>query len=343
MIIHPVLRRQLKRLNLNDDQVPKIKQWQAFLNSVERFYADADQSRYLNETSIQISSREMLEINQNLIKTIEELKKTQQQLIQSEKMATVGQLSAGVAHEINNPLTYAMNNLDTLHRRLMILLQLLKLYNELMTKSQNENANEATDEMNIFTKEKNIDNIIADFDPIINETKNGLLRIKEIVKNLEKFASTHKIEMTSIDVNLGLSQAIETVQSKSKHALSIVSHLENLPTISGISNELKLVFNNVLTNASQAITHDGVIDVRSSHTDSHIVITISDNGCGISADDLPKIFTPFFTTKPIGTAMGLGLAIAYGIVELHGGYIDAKSTLSLGTQVTISLPIKKSM
>lgn len=314
MIKHPQLIQQLQKLHLDVDQAPSVEQWLAFLKIVEQFYSDTEREPNLTPSP------------PNCINT--------------EKMAIISQFSAGIAHEINNPLAYSLNNLDTLHKRVMVLVQLINLYTELNNKLQAEHLQTITDEMNIFTKERNIESIISDFDPLISETKNGLLRIKEIVKNLVKFAAIKKGKFVPIDVNAFIKIAVDTIRDDLTNITNLKIDTLNEPTfILGIAEDLQSVIVNCLVNANQAIQSNGIVSVSTKISENRILISITDNGCGISAENLPKIFVPFFTTKPIGAAIGLGLSTAYGIIELHGGKIEAESKENEGSTFTITLPI----
>ncbi len=288
-ITHPVLLRQLKRSKIT-----------------------LDQGQYLNEISIKVSSREMLEKNKELLATINQLSEAQTYLLRAEKMATIGQLASGMAHEINTPLTYVLCNIDIIHKRFLSLL------------------NETTDA-----------SLSDDIETLIAETKEGLLRIKEIIVSLNKIASSNIEEKQMININACLQSAIESTRDELQDKCELVINLMEVPVIEGIAREIEIAFVNLLINAKQAIEKDGKITVISMTNDSHIQISIADNGSGIKADDMPKLFTPFFTTKPIGTGIGLGLSIAYGIIELHGGTITVESKENLGSTFTISLPINK--
>lgn len=329
---HAVLLRQLKRLKLSEDQIPTLAQWQGILEQIDDSYNDADESRYLNERSINISSREMTEKNQELLAIISKLRNVQQDLIQAEKMATIGQLSAGIAHEINNPLSYALSNIGVLQKRLPILLQLLDFY-------QNPNHNLPLPEI---INQINVPSILADLLPLVVETKEGLIRIKDIVENLNQFTRTRKETNILIDLNTILESAIKIMHNKLKYKCNLQVNLGELPKILGNPTELSVAFINLLMNAEQSIKDKGNIIITSKVSYSDILISITDNGCGIAPENLTKIFTPFFSTRPIGTGIGLGLSTAYGIIKLHNGTIKVESKEGVGSTFTIYLPINYS-
>ena len=340
MIIHPVLKRQLKRLNISEDQVPTIDQWNDLLNRIERTYFDSDQGQYLNELSINVSSREMAEQNQKLAEAIKQLHKTQDALIKSEKKAAIGQISAGVAHEINNPLTYVLGNIGILDKRSIILLQAIDFYKNLISQLPNKPLNEIESDIINFESKNKILKIISDLNPVAEEIKEGLYRIKQIIINLNNVANKKIEPLQEIDINECLKSAIKNISEKSAKQVGICSDFGNLPKILGVFTELELSFIILLSNAIQAISENGQITVSSIESNSYILIKITDNGCGISEENLAKLFLPFFTTQTATQSVGLGLATAYAIIDLHGGTIAVESKLDYGSTFTVSLPVK---
>lgn len=343
MIIHPVLQRQLKRLSISEDQPPSLDQWRELVKHVNQSYQDNDLGQYLNEQSIKVSSHEMSEKNKMLLETITQLKRAQYQVIQSEKMAVIGQLSAGIAHEINNPLSFVMSNINILHKRLSIIFQLIKLSQQLANTAHAQQRNELDNDCKkliSFSEQNQFPSIMADIEDIMHESKEGLNRIKAIVSSLSVFLNTDDNSTESVNINDCIKSAIEMVFNKLKYKITLHKKLADLPLIQGSSSQLTLVFINLLTNATDAITEQGEITVTTGVMDSNIVVTVMDTGCGIAPEDISKIFTPFFTTKAIGTGMGLGLATVYGIVQLYGGNITIESKVGLGSTFTVQIPIR---
>jgi signal transduction histidine kinase len=338
-INHPVLLRQLKRLKLSEDATPTLTQWHALLERINQNYQEADQGQYLNELSIRVSSREMLDKNQELQDIIKKLKVAQQQIIHTEKLASMNQLSAGIAHEINNPLSFALSNLTILGKRLAKFIQLVVLCKSLEV---NNTENQSAEIINLITKfiqENKIDQVIDDLVPLISETREGLQRIADITTNLSKIAEPNITYAEAVDVNACLKSAIKLIEYKYKKKASIKIHLEALPEFICDNKELKLVFINLLINAAEAIKDKGEIKVSSRVSHSHIEIAIADNGCGIPVENITKLFTPFFTTKGVGSWMGLGLSTAYDIVKSMHGTISVKSQSGVGSTFTVVLPI----
>jgi two-component system, NtrC family, sensor kinase len=340
IVTHPVLRRFLKRIKLSEDQVPTLEQWHAILQSIDKNNQDADQAQYLNELSINVSSREMAEKNKELTESITKLNKLQQQVIQSEKMATIGQLSGGIAHEINNPLSYALANISTLQKRLLIIKNLIDLIKQKLNVTGDHHLHDLVKELDAFIQEKKVLSITTDLDPLLNETNEGLLRIKNIVEAFSKFSNSNIGKMETVDVNNCINSAIAISNTEFNGKLELDLHLEALPSISGVYADLEVTFINLLANAKQAIVDNGKITISSTTKDADIIITFSDNGVGITQENIDKVFDPFFSTRPIGSGIGLGLTMAYGIIENHGGKIWVESKPNEGTSFIISLPIK---
>ncbi len=235
---------------------------------------------------------------------VETLRTTEQQLIQSEKLASVGQLAAGVAHEINNPLGTIL------------------LFSDIMRKElPSDDARR------------------DDLQMILNETT----RCKTIVSDLLNFARQNEVLAQTTDVNALLSQTIEEINIQPIfEKVQIIPRLEpTLPNIQADPAQLKEVFINIMTNAAEAMEEGGYLTITTAPTaDETIKIAFQDTGCGIPEENLSKIFTPFFTTKPIGKGTGLGLAIVYGIIKMHRGQIDVESEIGAGSTFTITLPVK---
>ncbi|MBI9038640.1 MAG: cache domain-containing protein [Bacteroidales bacterium] len=229
---------------------------------------------------------------------------TQQQLFQSEKLASIGRLSAGIAHEINNPLTGALT------------------FAHLLKQKKNNNEED-----------------INDLDVIIRETT----RVREIVKGLLDFARQTPFKKEFININDILNQVLKLIRNQKEFKSIVIEtkYLKNIPDFHGDKNQLQQVFLNTILNAGEAITKTGTIKISTSIDKNHIIISIKDTGCGIKKENQNKIFDPFYTTKAVGKGTGLGLSISYGIVQQHGGFLECKSEEGKGTTFNIFLPIKK--
>lgn len=230
---------------------------------------------------------------------------TQQQISQSEKLATVGRLSAGIAHEINNPLTGVLTFAHLLRE-----------------------------------KKNNSEEDIKDIDIIIRETT----RVREIVKGLLDFARQTPFKKEPVSINMILRQIVELLKTQKDFRNIIVEeNYSNLnPGFEGDKNQLQQVFLNLIFNAGEAVSNTGTIEISTVEEAGNIVVSIKDNGCGIKKENLDKIFDPFYTTKPVGKGTGLGLSISYGIVQQHGGVIKCKSEEGKGTTFNVFLPVNPS-
>ncbi|MCB9493819.1 MAG: response regulator [Desulfobacteraceae bacterium] len=264
------------------------------------------------------------------------------QLLHSEKMAAVGQLSAGIAHEINNPTGFVKSNLETLQGYLKDLIaaeQKLELLLELNSKGEVPVV-ENIDEIKNFLKEIDINFLIEDIPDLLNDCIEGTNRISKIVTDMKNFAHPGSDTAKLADINNCIDSTLNVIWNDIKYKASVIKNYGQIPSIYCFPQKLNQVFMNIVLNASQAIEEKGVISIKTYLKNSHIIIEITDNGQGIPPENLPKIFDPFFTTKPIGKGTGLGLNVAYNIIKMHNGTINAKSKLGKGTLFLISLPIK---
>ena len=282
--------------------------------------------------------------NRQLENKIEELNQTRSQLIQSEKLASIGQLAAGIAHEINNPLGFIHSNLDVLSGYIDGIKQMMeanqKLIDEVKTANVNNKITQQLDALEQLNIELDIPYIISDMPELISEALNGTSRVKEIVADLKDYSHMRQQAMEREDLNHLIEQAINISSNETKYNISIIKNFKPIPKVECWRGKLTQVILNLLLNASQATEKNGQITISTDSDEQHVYITFADNGSGISQEDLSKIFDPFFTTKEIGTGTGLGLHICHSIITSHGGTITATSELGEGTQFDIKLPIE---
>lgn len=290
--------------------------------------ASAGEPCVLNAFVRDISNRHMLE----------------SQLIQSEKLASLGQLAAGVAHEINNPIGFVKSNVGTLCEYVGIFTRLLSLYEEL---SQAIHENDKPQQERLFTqiqtirKEEDLADILEDVNELLTESTEGLVRVTEIVQNLKSFARLDEASVKEANINDGITATLKVVWNELKYKSEIVTDLGDIPDIRCSPGQLNQVFMNLLVNAAQAIPERGTISIKTEASNSEIIISISDTGVGIAEQELSQIFTPFYTTKPVGQGTGLGLSIIYGIIQKHNGTISVESEIGIGTTFTIRLPLER--
>lgn len=274
-----------------------------------------------------------------------QLKLAQTQLLQSEKMASIGQLAAGVAHEINNPIGYVRSNLSTLQTYANGLLELVSSFDEFC---ESLPIAQQTQRSQIEGLKKKIDfsYLKEDLPQLLTESRDGIERVKKIVldlRDLSHAGQTENDEWTVTDIHRGIESVLNIVASEMKYKAEVKLNLGAIPPIECMASQLNQVFLNLLINATQAIVERGTIEISTYRQADEICITITDSGQGISAADLPRIFDPFFTTKPVGKGTGLGLSLSYGIIKKHKGRIEVDSKIGVGTSFRIFLPVHRDL
>ncbi|WP_323134596.1 ATP-binding protein [Aromatoleum toluclasticum] len=274
--------------------------------------------------------------NDSLRQTLEELRATQAQLVQSEKMASLGQLAAGVAHEINNPVGFVKSNIRTLRSYGEDLLMLLDRYEEACATVA---TGPAVQQLADLRAQMDIEFMRGDLMQLLDESQEGLVRIAKIVADLKDFSHVDRQELEPADLNVLIDKVINVAWNELKYKAEVIRDYGALPSLYCYPGRLGQVFLNLLVNAAQAIATRGSIGVRTGVEGGEVVVRVSDTGTGIAPEIVGRIFDPFFTTKPVGKGTGLGLHIVYKIVETHNGRIDVDSTPGRGTTFTIRLPI----
>ena len=288
----------------------------------------------------------LLDHNVKLGEAYAKLQASQAQLIHAEKMASLGQMVAGVAHEVNTPLGYVRNNVELAQDAFAQVLAIADAGAALAATITRQPADEAAIERCRATLSELHQGFQANFPAeeladLFDDTLFGVDQIAEIVANLKDFSRVDRAAVDAVDINRCLDSALLIARNALKYKAEVVKAYQPLPAIACAPSQINQVFLNLLTNAAQAIEDTGRIVVRTAATDRHVHVIIQDSGRGIAAEHLPKIFDPFFTTKPVGQGTGLGLAISHKIVQDHGGAIRVKSQPGLGTAFCISLPIRK--
>lgn len=266
-----------------------------------------------------------------LLKKVEE---AQQQLLQSEKMAAIGQLAAGVAHEINNPIGFVNSNLGTLKTYIEHLMQLVDAY-EAVAKGGDPAL------LEVAKRKADLDFLREDLPSLVHESHEGLGRVTRIVQDLKDFSHVDQAELQEADLNAGLESTLNVVWNELKYKADVVRELQDIPFVLCVPAQINQVFMNLLVNAAQAIETRGRITVRSGQQDGFVWFEIEDTGKGMSDEVKRRIFEPFYTTKPVGKGTGLGLSISYDIVvKKHGGFLDVRSQPGVGTTFRLGLPIR---
>lgn len=300
-------------------------------------YERERQIRKESEQLLEDRSRELYLSMQTLEQALADLKNSQNQLVQTEKMASLGVLAAGVAHEINNPIGYISSNFNSLKTGLQ---DIQAFINETQKMIEKDTSIESVrDDWQALLKKYDLKYTLEDFVDLSNETAEGLNRVKQIVADLRAFTREDKAEKTVVDINDTLRGSINILENQTKYHANVITKLSEIPTIMGYAGKLSQVFTNLISNANQAVDDNGTIHVFTEKTADGIKISVQDNGHGITEDNMKNLFTPFFTTKPVGVGTGLGLSISHGIVEEHGGKILVSSEVGIGTIFTVLIPL----
>lgn len=266
---------------------------------------------------------------------LENLKHTQSQLVQSEKMASLGQLVAGIAHEINNPVNFINAGVDSLSANLNDIRQVMNVYHQITP----GNVTEKLGQIEELKANIDYDTAVKELMTLIDSIKNGTSRTTEIIRGLRIFSRLDEDILKSADIHEGIDSTLVLLHNRYKNRIQIVRNYGKLPLIECYPGQLNQVFMNILSNAIDAIEESGTITIKTSIPEKFLVINIHDTGHGIPEDIRVKIFDPFFTTKPVGKGTGLGLSISLGIIEKHNGKIELKSEQGKGTEVIITLPV----
>lgn len=271
---------------------------------------------------------------------IDERKHLESQLVQSEKLASLGQLAAGVAHEINNPVGFISSNLNTLDGYFNQLQQMLEAYRhcEEIIASQPQR-----DQLKALRTSLELDFLKEDIPILIRESKDGIGRVVQIVKDLKNFSRVDNDQTWQFsNLQQGIDSTLNIVASELKYKADVVKHYMPLPDIECLASQLNQVVMNLVINAAQAMGPErGTITISNGVEGENIWLEVADDGCGIAPQTVQKIFDPFFTTKPVGEGTGLGLSLSYGIVKKHQGSISVSSELGKGTTFRVVLPIRQ--
>lgn len=275
--------------------------------------------------------------NKELSDTLTELKQAQSQLLQSSRMASIGQLAAGIAHEINNPVAYVINNISVLKKYMESITQVIE---GLELSIEKQDTDIARHQKQLLQK-NNIDYILEDTQNLVEESTEGLNRVSDIVKGLKEFSHVDEAQHQSVDLNDCINSTLNILPQDLQCHADIFCDLSPLPKFACNPGKINQVLMNLFVNALQAVANHparGKIWISSKLNLETIELTVKDNGCGIERQHLDKLFDPFFTTKPVGEGTGLGLSISYGIIQEHEGTLNVHSQLGEGTVFTITFP-----
>lgn len=307
----------------------------AEINRVNRALVSANDEL---EQRVERRTQALTQASAALQREVDERRLLENQLVQSEKLASLGQLAAGVAHEVNNPIGFVSSNLGALDDYFGRLQDMLKAYADA---EHTLLPNALGAELAKLRTEIELDYLLEDIPALIRESKDGIGRVARIVKDLKDFSrveTSHDWQVA--DLHQGIESTLNIVASELRHKADLVKDYSPLPPVECLPSQINQVIMNLLVNATQAMGAErGRITLRTGASDKWVWIEVADNGCGIPGESLQKIFDPFYTTKPIGQGTGLGLSLSYGIIKRHGGEIRVDSEVGVGTTFRVELPI----
>jgi two-component system NtrC family sensor kinase len=286
----------------------------------------------------ELAERELLDRNAQLHSLNAQLSSAQEHLVQSEKLASIGQLAAGVAHEINNPIGYIFSNFGTLEKYLDDLFQMLEAYEK-----AESSCNDALTRVALETLRTGIelDFLKDDIPTLMRESRDGIIRVRKIVQDLKDFSrvDSHP-DWQFANLNLGIDSTLNVVNNEVKYKADIVKDYGDLPQVQCIQSQINQVVMNLVVNAAHAMDGArGIISIRTGVEGDFVWFEVADTGSGIPKDVLPRIFDPFYTTKPVGKGTGLGLSLSYGLVKKHHGTISVQSEIGKGSTFRVTLPV----
>ncbi|MDW7693085.1 ATP-binding protein [Flammeovirgaceae bacterium SG7u.111] len=279
--------------------------------------------------------------NEELNTTLSQLKSTQTKLLNSEKLASLGQLTAGIAHEINNPVNFISSNIYPLRRDFSDIKKLIEAVDRL---PESEDKLALVNEIVSLNEELEVDFLIQEIDQMLDGLAEGARRTKDIVTGLRNFSRMDEGVWEIYDLQEGLDATLNLLNNKIKNEIEVVKNYSKLSHVECQPGKVNQVFMNLLSNAIQAMENSSqpkVLTIETKQEEEYVMISIGDEGNGMTEEVKKKIFEPFFTTKPVGEGTGLGLSISYGIIEQHGGRIDVESQVGEGTTFTVWLPVSR--
>jgi two-component system NtrC family sensor kinase len=355
--MHPLLTRQLRKF-CSDGKVVDLD---GLSRAIDEAYASFESDRALIENSLEIMAQELGKRNRQLEEQLadkqrlmdqmtisnaelrelnQKLEAARSQLLQSDKMASIGQLAAGVAHEINNPIGYIYSNFGTLQDYVARLFDMLRAYEEA---EQAIGAPAVAQALSSLRHDIDLVYLRDDIPDLMEQSKDGLERVRRIVQDLKDFSHvdvTHTWHW--FNLHQGIDSTLNIVANEIKYSADVVKEYGEVPDIECLSSQINQVVMNLVINAAHAIGPErGQITLRTGSEDGQVWFSVADTGCGIAPEHRSRIFDPFFTTKPVGKGTGLGLSLTYGIVKTHGGSIEVDSEVGRGTTFRVTLPIQQ--
>ena len=317
-----------------------LKRERAAREHAEALLETKSRELYLANQALAAEHERAQRRNAEIERAHEALKSAQAQLVQSEKLASVGQLAAGVAHEINNPIGFIMSNLGTLKAYSDVMAQLLGGYMRYATSVQGGSPDASLlQELKALEQAEDIEFVLEDLQELVTDSHAGAIRVKDIVQGLKSFSRVDEAKVSDADLHAGIESTLKVVANELKYRCKVATEFGELPLVPCNLAQINQVLMNLLVNAAQAIEDSGEVTISTRRDERFAYVEIRDSGSGIPEDKLGSIFDPFFTTKPVGSGTGLGLSISYGIVKDHGGDISVESEVGVGSTFTVTLPL----
>ncbi len=319
----------------------EVAQAQALHASLENEKLIREQNIVL-EKSVQERTLELQNANSTLSVTLHNLKETQTQLVDAEKMATLGQLTAGIAHEINNPINFVTSNIRPLELDINDLREIIQKYEQI---DFEKDVREQLEEIEAYKKQIDLQFVNNEISSLLSGISEGAKRTAEIIRSLRNFSRVDETDMKPIDLNEGLQSTLVLVRNNIPDNLTVVKEFGNLPKVECLPGKINQVFMNLVTNAIHAISSKEIqheeefLTIKTWYENQQVKISIKDTGTGMTDEVKTKIFEPFFTTKEVGEGTGLGLSIVFSIIEKHRGHIDVISKINEGTEFIITLNV----
>lgn len=329
-------------VTLEDQVRHRTRELEAALHENRKITHRLRRTQTLMEQEIEERRRTHAELEKERVAQqdlIEKLAQAHVQLLQSEKLASIGQLAAGVAHEINNPIGFVDSNLHTLKTWIAQLLRFMTVQDEMLRECELDG--DARARLVAAREQADLDYVRTDIDALIDESIEGTSRVRGIVQDLRDFSRAGSEEWNLVDIHGGLDATLNVVYNELKYKAEVIKDYGELPQVECIPSQLNQVVMNLLVNAAQAIAERGTITIRTRRDGDGVAIAICDTGVGMTADVQAKIFDPFYTTKPVGKGTGLGLSVSYGIVEKHRGRITVESEPGAGSCFTVWVPLAR--
>ncbi|NTW48473.1 MAG: GHKL domain-containing protein [Chlorobiales bacterium] len=321
-------------------------------DEIERYSQGLEEMVAARTKELRQSQQQLIQLNENLEQMVEnrtkQLKESQTQLIQSEKMASLGQMVAGLAHEINTPLGYVRSNIEAIKEtqdEVVMMTNQFELTQRKLVEGELDNLEETLKRNHVLLKNIKRNPAFQQSNLLLSGAIEGLDKIQDLILNLKNFSRLDEAEMKEADINNGIETALKIAHNVLKYRVMVTKEFSDLPMVRCYPAQLNQVFLNLLINAAQACenpkeqNYKGHILIKTQNYEGKVIIEVTDNGCGIPEDKLPKIFEPFYTTKPVGKGTGLGLSIVYQIIERHNGKISVSSKVGMGTTFRVELPV----